>query len=156
MTHIPKINTQGTLPLNSDSSISSDSTSTSGAQDQNNEDLAEIENLRNKMLTNSTLANNTQSQANELRLQAKQFQAEVKNASSIESIKQLLLNAKEALQNATSLMNGVFKEAKALAKQAKAELEQRLKKGNGAQSGTTEDNQNNFLFDQRSNSSNNT
>ena len=134
MSNIPNIKTQGTSGINSGSSDSGNNISDTDTGNKNKADFGKLQGLRDKITSQSSIANDAKTQA-------EQYTSEAKNNSSIEAIKDLLRMAKEKIT--------IMKEAIAQAKEAKTELAQNGQSVSGISGDASVETENDFLFNQK-------
>ena len=151
MSDIKNIRTQEISGSNSGTDEAS-SVSDSG-QGENSSNLAGLEALRSKITSHSSVASNAKSQAIECTTLAQKYKTEAENGSSVSAIKQAIEMAREMIQRAKEQIK-IMKAAITQIKEAKTELAQKSKKVNAPQEGLVEgNNQNSFLFNQKSDAS---
>ncbi len=134
MSNIPNIKTQGTSEINSGSSDTGNNTSGTDTTNKNKTDFANLEALRTTITSQSSIATDAKTQA-------EQYASEAKNASSIEALKDLIRMAKEKI--------AIMRESIAQAKEAKTELAQNSQSVPGIQGDASVETQDDFLFNQK-------
>ena len=126
MSDIQNIRTEGTQGANSSSGSSTDNLASDDTKNQNKEDFGELEAIRNRMTSQSSVASNARVEAIEYVQQAQQYNSEAKTSSSIEAVKQLIDLAKEMIIKAKEQIK-IMMEAAGEVKDAKTELGQKAK-----------------------------
>lgn len=120
----------------------------SSLQSQNSESQSDIQAVIDRMRLSSNTASTARSFANDYKTEAVGMQGQVKNATSVDMVKQIIQAIRELIMQVKEQMN-IMKTANADVQTAKIELEEKSRKVPGTQNVTIPNETQNNFFDQK-------